>query len=269
MTPSNHPQGASVPAIAHLLTRYLTQHSEDEALETAMPLGEVELYQASDLLAVSPQKALTEAWEAALRLVDKETVLGLSPGRFRPPSAWSLLVRRVPPRSLVPCCVGVFPQVVRDPSPLLAPDRRQLFGEASSSVDLAEILPWGHEQLAQGRRAEALFAVGMLRLAGDVKAAQDLLEAVAAVSPPTWADLLTNERAATAWFLGDLAEAGRLWAAHRRQDNGVVLFNRGVTALCQGQPDAVAFLGQAAAQWPENSPWHHLALMYRVLAEGE
>ncbi|MCS6976449.1 MAG: hypothetical protein NZM31_05495 [Gemmatales bacterium] len=268
MTESDRQQRATVPSISELLNRFLTRRSLDaEAMDAPEPVGEVQLYQASDLLAVSPQAAMIDAWEAATRLTGREKALGFVPRRFRPPSEWARLVRRAEPRCLIPCCVGVFPQLVRDASPLLTADLEQWQTTPSSSWEMPEVEGWGREHLAAGRPAEALFAVGMLRIAGQYEAASKLLDRIRSTAPDTWADVLANEQAALLWFLGDLAGAERMWKAHPQSGNGVVLYNRGVTALCQGRKDAIELFDRASAAWPESSTWHHLARMYRTLAE--
>lgn len=268
MTDQKGQERCAVPSIAQLLGRYLTQRSTEADEPEIGPLGgEVELYQASELLAVSPQVALIDAWEAAVRLAGREPGLGLQVRQFRPPGEWSRLVHRAEPRCLVPCCVGVFPQLVRDPAPLLTADVEQWTKPAFSCCEMPDVEEWGRERLGDGRLAEALFAVGMLRLAGQFDASQTLLSAIERRGPAAWAGLLANEQAALCWFRGDLAQAEHIWTHHPQADSGVVLLNRGLTALCHRSKRAVNLLDRAAAAWPEGHAWHHLARMYQVLAE--
>ncbi len=268
MTDQDRQERSAVPSIAQLLCRYLVQRSaEADAPEMGPLTGEVELYQASELLAVSPQAALLDAWEAAVQLAGGEKGLGLQVRQFRPPGEWSRLVCRAEPRCLVPCCIGVFPQLVRDPAPLLTADVEQWTKPALWCCEMPDVEEWGRERLGDGRLAETLFAVGMLRVGGQFDASQTLLNAIERRGPASWAGLLANERAALCWFRGDLAQAEHIWTHHPQAQSGVVLLNRGLTALCHRSAQAVEFLDRAAAAWPEGHAWHHLARMYQVLAE--
>jgi hypothetical protein len=96
--------------------------------------------------------------------------------------------------------------------------------------------------------------------------AQALLETAQGQAPAEWQPALANERAALAWHRG-LADEGRaLWQALPR--SAPVLFNRGMAALFFDQPkEARTSLAEAATGLPESSGWHHLARLYRTVAE--
>ncbi len=106
--------------------------------------------------------------------------------------------------------------------------------------------------------------MAVLRVARLFDAAERLLRGLKDL-PAVWQPVLANEQAALAWQRGDARAVG---AWQSQPESVPVLFNRGMAALFLGESaEARACLGRAAAQLPEDGPWHHLARLYLALAE--
>jgi hypothetical protein len=250
--------------LGQLVARYL-ERRQAEAGPELEAAGEVELHQASQLLMLDPLAVLADAWFPAQQLAPR---LGVRAGQFRPPPDWVRLVRHLEPVRFLPCCLGSFPQLVRDPQAFLnagGPEPPPV--PRWPTLAVGEVEAWGWHQLRHGPPHGCLFAMATLRLAGQTDAARRLLDALAVQPPPGWDLLLANERAALEWFAGawDKAEAG--WSQAPLAQEPVGLFNRGLSALGRGRNEAAALFAQAAAAWPESNPWHHLAQAYRAFAE--
>jgi len=259
---------AQLPSLGELLARFL--HSQAEAEFEMIPeAGEVELHQPSGLLGPDARTVLGDALEPAICLLDGAASASLRKSEVKPPAEWQGLVRNLEPRPAIACCVGNYPQLVKDFTPLLALESVDaLRPQPGRPVDFFGVDAWAEERLARHRPAEALFAVGMFRLGHQFDKARDLLDRVREVTGSSWKPLLDNEAAALDWSQGDLERAAEAWARHPAADNPVILFNRGLTALCLEEPNAARLLERAANAWPDRNAWRHLASVYFTLSES-
>jgi hypothetical protein len=250
------------PSLPDLLARFLHQRAAEP--DVAAPASEVEPYQPANL-AADPRRALADGMAAAGWLWPAGAA-AYRPNRLEMPPDWGALVLRLEPVPAVPLCLASFPQLVCDPAALAATTQWQ---PAVAPTPLPELASWGRHQLRRGQPQAALFTAAVLRLAGEVATAAELLEAAASALPADAAGLLANERAALAWQRGDRAEAVRLWESHPDSAAPVVQFNLALADLAEGRRAAAAArFARAAAGLAETSAWHHLAQLYRTVAAG-
>jgi hypothetical protein len=258
----------AIPRIDEILARFILRQAESPDVEPSPELGEVVLFQAVGLYQPDPRTALREALEAAGLLLGPQAASMFQSG-LKGPGEWAHLVRSIPPMMAVPFCLGNYPQLVHDLSPLMAAKSlKELAKSSEEALDVREIQDWGRLMLVNARLAEALLAAAALRLARQLDAAAALLAEVRRQAPVSWEPLLINEEAALAWHRGDTGHAAQLWSSHPHQDNPVVQFNRGLAFLFDDQTaEAKQLLAASAAALPEKSAWHHLARMYLALIE--
>jgi tetratricopeptide (TPR) repeat protein len=270
-TPGELRRPAALPSLSELLARFVQRQaaSGTEVLEETEETGEVVLHQPSGLLGPDARTVLADALETASALLAAKDADSFRANGFRPPAEWSSLVRMQETHVGIPFCIGNFPQLVRDVTPLLGAVRlEQLLPQQPAAMDLSSLLTWTEERLAKKRLAEAVFGAALLRLGGQFEMAGDMLHRVRKQATGSWDALLRNEESALAWHRSDLRQAARGWAEHPQQDSPVILFNRGLTAMGLGQAaEATSLLNKAIAALPEKSAWHHLARLYRALNE--
>jgi tetratricopeptide (TPR) repeat protein len=269
-TPDHADQRSQQPDLGQLFTAFLKRQATtgpDEGTDTP---GEVVLLQAATLLPVEPRTALQEALEPAEYLLDADEAKALRPQALKGLPDWPALVRGQDSTVAVAMCLGNFPQMLKSITPLFAgAPLETLRPEPGRPLPVGELAAWGAKMLASGKVASALFAAGALRLAGQFDEAAALIARVRQEAGAKWQAVLLNEEAALAWHRGEHERAAQLWARHPEQDNPVVLFNRGLTALFAGRADeAQPLLGRAADSLPETSAWHHLARLYLSLAQA-
>lgn len=258
------------PAINALLAKYLSRLRTEAALHglwESPPASEVEPYQPAEVNVLESRTALEEALAAAHWLLDdptQRTQFQVRPMRHVP--EWANLLRRVEPMPFVPFALGYFPQLVRDVHLVWQTDPTQ-WKPPQAGTTYSGLWEWGELMLAQMRPAEALFAAAVLRLLGQTREARQLLRAIKGQAPASWHLLLLNEDAALAWHEGDYTTAATILES-ANSEAPPICFNRGLNQLLQGKPHlAREQLARAVAQLPETSAWHHLAQMYRLLAE--
>jgi tetratricopeptide (TPR) repeat protein len=258
--------------IAQLFQQFIQQRAaawrSGTAAETVEPSSEVTPFQAAAVSLIDPRSALQEAGDAAVLLLGKDEAKAFRD--LKMPPEWTMLVRNVESMVAVPFCVGNFPQLMREVTPLLAGEPlAEMIQPAGRQINLTELPEWGRRMVADSRFAEALFALGALRIARQFDEARELLKLVRENAPASWNDLLRNEEAALAWHQGDTEAAAKIWEQLSESDNPVVLFNRGLAALFSGKPGVASPLfTRAADELPEDSGWHHLARLYLALAES-
>lgn len=256
----------TAPSVVELFRRYLRRQitAQAEGLGLADPDGQVVPHEAASVQPADPRLA----WEDALVVVRYAWSghyggTGVSPVGWEVPPDWPGLVAVQEPAIALAFCVGNFPQMVRNVSPLLAGGELTVLRQpldGSLSVPPA-LLQWtktvhGYPQL--------FLAVGVLRLARRFDEARELF-ASQSDTPAAWQALRANEEAALAWHRGQAEEALALWQAQKA--SAPVLFNRGMAALFLGRPtEARTALAQAVAQLPDASAWHHLGQLYLTLA---
>ena len=247
-------------SVTDLFSRYLHRQmvAQAEGLGFADPDGQVVPYEAVPVQPADPRLA----WEDALAVVHYSGT-GFSPVRWEVPPDWPSLVAAQEPAIALAFCAGNFPQMVRNMHPLLAGGDltllRQPFGRPISVS--STLLQWANKAHSY---PQLLLAAGVLRLARRFDEASRLLKSKPN-APAAWQALRANEEAALAWHRGQAEEALALWQAQK--PSVPVVFNRGMAALFLGRAtEAQTVLGEAVAQLPDTSAWHHLGHLYLALA---
>jgi hypothetical protein len=252
--------------LADLLQDFLEQ--QVQAIATGRvrtgSFGEVVPFEAAQTPLIEPELAWAEALEV---LSYFHSTLG-DLEKERPPG-WSEVVAMQESAAAVPFCLANYPQMMRQLSPLWqSSSMARLHAErdlapASGAAELGELFtPVVNQDSFPG----VLIELGMLRLTKNFAAAQELLERCQDGVSAQWQAAWINEAAALAWHQGDDKEARRLW--NLLPECVPAWFNRGVAALFGDEvQQARDWLGQAVAQIPENSSWHHLGRLYLALAE--
>lgn len=247
-------------SVADLFSRYLRRQMEAQAegMNFADPDGQVVPHEAVPVRPVEPWLA----WQDALAVVRPLTTGQREPGWETPPD-WPSLVAAQEPAVALAFCLGNFPQMVRNLQLLLSGgDLTGLRQTLGRPVFISPAL--GQWASLSRPYPQVLLAVGVLRLARRFDEASTLL-ALTEDAPAAWQALRANEEAALAWHRGQAEEALSLWQAQKA--SVPVLFNRGMASLFLGRPaDARNALGEAVAQLPEASAWHHLGQLYLALA---
>ncbi len=242
--------------VADLFRRYLGEQATAQAagLGFAAPAGEVEPFDAGPVQPVDPQLAWRGALAAGLRLAPKVK-------SWPVPSDWSSLVAAQEPAFALAFCLGNYPQLVREVQPLLRQrDCAKLRPVAGRPLALPGLAAWATQA---NEPPQILIAAAVLRLARHFDEATILLARIEMGSP--WQALRDNEQAALAWHRGDAEQAEDMW--QRLPDSVPVLFNRGMAALFMGRgADAEPMLTRAVDTLPDGDSWHHLGLLYRILA---
>lgn len=239
---------------ADLFERFLSEQTaaHTQGLGQTLSEGLVTPFEDSPSRPLDPRAAWGDAVAVA-------AVLGVTtPEKWPVPPEWAALLLALEPAADVPLALGNFPQRVRSLTLLM---QRQPATPTPTTAN-ADLLAWA---ASASEPMTKLLAAGVLRLVGDFDAAAKLLGGrwSAALSP-----LRGNEQAALAWQRGDREAALKLWQA--QAETPVVLFNQGMANLFLGQRAAARkALEGACAALPESSSWHHLASVYRTLAEME
>jgi tetratricopeptide (TPR) repeat protein len=244
-------------SLEHLFKDYLNRQitAQTEGLGFAETDGQVVPHEAIPVQPVDPQLA----WDDALAVIRH---FPATEPRWEVPPDWPSLVVNQEPAIALAFCIGNFPQLVRNLHPLLSGgDLTVLRQSRGRPVSVPSSLShWATETRTV---PQFLLAAGVLRLARRYDEAAELLRSNAA--PLAWQAVLANETAALMWHRGRAEEALALW---QTQEASVpVLFNRGMAALFLGRAaEARTALGEAVAQLPDTSAWHHLGHLYLALA---
>ncbi len=247
----NHP-----PSVADLFSRYLHEQIDAHArgLGYPEPGDEATPFEAAPVQPVDPRLAWNDAVFAARLLAPPAEVSDVPP-------EWPALVAQQEPAVAVAFCLGNFPQLVRNVHPLLTAEPAALRQGPGQPLALPALAEWAARATEEPAR---YVAAGALRLARRFDLAGQQLGAAPGAG---WEALHANEAAALAWHRGDGEEALARWRA--QAESVPVLFNRGMAALFLGHgEEASAPLGAAIAQLPDSSAWHHLAHLYRALAQS-
>lgn len=255
---------SKLPSVSEMLSGYLQGQFKvlESGLTGASVINEVQPFEAVPVQPVDPKMAWEEAQSAALLLGPK-----IVAKEWNPPADWASLVRGHEPVLALAYCVGNFPQMVRDYQRLLhTKDDTTSRPESVHRQDALSAVAEAEAALHKQQFGPFFAAVATLRLAKQFEVAAELLDRFRPKIPAEWNAVLQNEIAALAWHQGNREKAVALWAA--QPETAVALFNRGMASLFANQPvEARSFLSRAIAQIPETSAWHHLAKLYRTLAE--
>jgi hypothetical protein len=254
------------PRLDELFLNYLKQRSAVAARGPIARESEVETHQAVAFAVVDCRQAFRDALAAAEWLIARQAAAALRDTQM--PPGWDGFVHQRDSIVAIPFCMGHYPQMLRDVTPILANGRpSSLLAETQQPQPMNDVVAWGTSMLPKQKWAEAIVAAAVLRMTGQSDAARDILDQVRISAPVAWNAVLLNEEAALAWAAGDLRKAGDLWAKHPSADTPPILFNRGLVALLTDRPrDAESLLWQAVNKLPETSAWHHLAHLYLALA---
>lgn len=249
-------------SLTELFGRYLRRQMavHAEGLGLADPDGQVVPHDAVSMQPVDPQLA----WHDALAVFGSAQASGVCEA----PPDWPSLVAALEPAIDLAFCIGNFPQMLRNLQPFLTGgDLSTLRSHVESGKQRGRpmnvspaLLQWANKKRSY---PQLLVAASLLRLARRFEDARELL-GPPTKAPAAWQTLRANEEAALAWHRGNAEEALALW--HAQKTSVPVLFNRGMAALFLGRiADARIALGQAVAQLPETSAWHHLGHLYLAL----
>jgi tetratricopeptide (TPR) repeat protein len=248
------------PSIDELMVGFLNRAEENESLAAVLSeMGEVEPHE----VAVGYRTEPRSAWLESLAVLKH---FGTASTQPYAPAEWASLVARTESVAGLPMAVGNYPQRVRDLTKLLAKTNLlSLICPVESRPVPQSLRKWAESMEAQGN-LNGIVAVGVLRFAGDLNAAEEMLVRLKAKARIEQLDLIENEQAAIFWQQGKTEAAISIW--RELSDSIPVLFNRGMAALFLNQKqEARECLKKVLAQLPNSNSWHHLAGLYLALAE--
>jgi tetratricopeptide (TPR) repeat protein len=249
------------PQLGDLLARYLEKQADACAVGATVSPDEVTAYEAGPVQPIDPKLA----WDEAC------AVFGLGGAAcdthgWQAPPAWSSLVAGHEPVLALALCAANFPQLVRNFHMVLqTADLTTCQPQAGRPVPAPELLAWADDVAGRKQFPQVLLALGTLRLAKQLDAAETYARKHDTAVPAAWRAAWENEKAALAWHAGRPEAALAAW--RQLEPTVPVLFNRGMAELFLGKADtASAHLAAAVAQLPESSAWHHLGRLYLTLA---
>ena len=249
------------PKLDDLMLRFVNRPVEAAAIEAeAGALGEVQPYEVAVGFRTDSKLAWDEgfaAWHA----------LGLNERKMSAPPEWSAVVVRHEAIAAQPLALAGYPQRVRDLTTLIqAKDLTTLRPRGESQASSVSLRNWARKQIEKNDFAAILLAAAVLRSANDLDHADEILREGRDRVPEAMRPAFINEEAAMLWQRGDSEKALALWES--LPETPASLFNRGMASLFLGLTDkALALLGKAIAQLPENDGWHHLGNLYLALAQ--
>jgi tetratricopeptide (TPR) repeat protein len=249
------------PKLADLLARYLAKQADACSVGAAASADEVTAYEAGPVQPIDPRLAWDEA-VAIVHLADPT----VNTKAWKAPPLWPSLVAGHEPVVALAMCAANFPQLVRNFHMILQmTDLTALKPLAGRLNSAPELTAWADEVGGRKQFPQMLLALGTLRLAKQLDAAQEYARKHDAEVPVAWRAAWENEKAALAWHAGRADEALAAW--RQLEPSVPVLFNLGMAELFLGQFDAArAHLAAAVGQLPESSAWHHLGRLYLALA---
>jgi tetratricopeptide (TPR) repeat protein len=249
------------PTLNDLLARYLQKQADACAVGAAAAADEVTPYEAGPVQPIDPKLA----WDEALAVFALAGALDSTRG-WRAPPLWPSLVASHEPVVALALCAGNFPQLVRNFHMILqSTDLTSLKPQPGRPIAAPELATWAESVAQRREQPHMLLALGTLRLAKQLDAAEEYVRKHDADIGPSWRAAWENEKAALAWHAGRTEEALALW--QRLEPTVAVLFNRGMAQLFLGNAAAGRTdLSAAVAQLPETSAWHHLGRLYLTLA---
>lgn len=252
-------------SLMDLTARFIEQQTAERTAGIAEPpVFEVEPHESVAGVYVEPRLAWRDALIAP-RLLDPRCQ-SLS---MQPVPGWGDLVAARRSVLALPMACGHFPQMVRDLPNLLRIDPRlERMGSPLEFPSKSLMVEWSESVVSRGRLPEALVAVGLARLAGEISTAVGYLEVLQPQVTDHWQLLWENERAAIAWFDGHWDLAAEIW--NQLPEQVPILFNRGMCQLFLGDQKKAQETFQAVIpQIPEDSNWLELAQLYSALTRFE
>jgi hypothetical protein len=252
------------PALSNLFAEYLRQQVARQAagLARADNTGEVVPFEAATAQPVDASLAWSAATAVAQYLQPASTTR-----TWKVPPEWAALVSAQEPAVALAFSFGNYPQLVRDLHALLhVSELTALLPTGAGSAASISLGKSGGGEASELAFPQALFTLGIMRLARHFDEAEALLKRLHASTPANWQAAWANEEAALAWHRGQVHEAATLW---QKQPLSVpVLFNRGMAALFLGKAaEACPLLSKAVDQLSGEDGWHHLGRLYLTLAE--
>lgn len=251
------------PSPAELLTKFLARTSEDRTAGIAeTPASEVQPYEAAFAPLVEPRTAWEEAI-AAPRLLVRDS----ANWKFSPPSQWTAFATSPEGKLAVAFAAGNFPQMVKDlPRLVHETDRSKLRSTPRCEESSYALTDWAEKAFQSDEMPRKLVAIGVLRAAGHITLAGQLLGRMQSTAADEWRGALANEQAALLWETGEIQEAMRLWQS--MPDSAPACFNRGMSSLFTDMAaEARPHLQQAVQLISDDNAWHHLARLYLTLTE--
>jgi hypothetical protein len=251
------------PNLSELFSRYLERQAEACAVGAAADPDEVTAYEAGPVQPIDPKLAWDEAL-TVFALLDST----VNPRGWKAPPGWSGLVAGHEPVVALAMSAANFPQLVRNFHMILqTTDLAALLPQPGRSVPAPELIAWADDVAGRKEFPKVLLALGALRLAKQLDAAERLARQQDRSVPAEWKAAWENEKAALAWHAGQAEKALTIW--QKLSPSVPVLFNRGMAELFLGQTGAGReHLAAAIARIPESSAWHHLGRLYLALAQG-
>jgi tetratricopeptide (TPR) repeat protein len=250
------------PKLSELLARYLEKQADACAVGAAAGVDEVTPYEAGPVQPIDPKLA----WDESLTIFTLTGQTAETRGWKAPPQ-WSSLVAGHEPVVALALCAANFPQLVRNFHMILQnADLTALKPQAGRPVAAPELAGWAEQVADRQQPAQVLLALGALRLAKQLEAAEQYARKHDGAIPPAWRGAWENEKAALLWHGGKAEEARAAW--QKLEPTVPVLFNRGMAELFLGDvASAREHLAAAVARLPESSAWHHLGRLYLTLAQ--
>jgi tetratricopeptide (TPR) repeat protein len=260
--PSEQSNTGAQPDLAELLGRYLVDQASAHAAGVAFAnaTGDVIPHDAVAAQPVDPRLA----WEgacAAVRFLNAKADLD----SWKVPVDWPGLVAGQDSVTVLPFCIGNFPQMVRNLPELFEAAAITVSRPSAAAVTPSnDVLTWAEDGSKRG--PHPLLAAAVMRLLGQYDRAEKILGRAKETLPAECKAALANERAVLAFQRGRLDEAKAIWEGEA--ESAPVLFNRGLVALIAGKrTDAQALLRKAVDLLPESDAWHHLGRLYLALSE--
>jgi tetratricopeptide (TPR) repeat protein len=184
---------------------------------------------------------------------------------WKVPVDWPGLVAGQESVTVLPFCIGNFPQMVRNLPELFEAAALTVGRSPTAPITPSDdVLAWAEDGSKRG--PHPLLAAAVMRLLGQYDQAAKILDRAKKTLPGEWKAALANERGVLALQRGRLDEAKAIWEGEA--ESAPILFNRGLVALVAGErTEAQALLRKAVAMLPESDAWHHLGRLYLALAE--
>jgi hypothetical protein len=236
----------------------LTQQLLASGVGIDSPSTEVEPHDVLGGVRTDPRLAWQETCDLARQL-------GLDPVNMasaKPPE-WGTFQALAISSPALPMALGCFPQMVRDPLPLLMTAKlTELLPTRVPTSGLTSLKDWAKKTLHNGSITAACLAAGCAMIVGED--CQPLLASRAKADATTPGDCWANQQAAALWLAGEHHEALAIW---RSLSGLAATFNTGMALLFLGHSDdAKPYLQAAVDALPETTGWNHLAQLFLLAA---